>query len=160
MSNNIKCTNCGKEIAQKAPSCPKCGHPNKIANHLSGKESLLLLAPAFLLLWWLASGSSNTTKDSSSAATPTANQGEFITGDNYFGCTEKERHNALISMISQNDTAAFTKALRRSLASGECIQFIRGSKIFLQDAEMTTGLQRLRLEGEENSYWAVREATK
>jgi len=32
----------------------------------------------------------------------------YITGPNYFGCIDKEKHNSLVSMIVQNDTQAFT----------------------------------------------------
>ena len=57
--NNIKCSNCGEEISQKAPACPKCGHPNKTANHLSGGQVLLYLGIGIVVIWWLASGSTN-----------------------------------------------------------------------------------------------------
>jgi hypothetical protein len=52
---NISCANCGHEISQKAPLCPKCGHPNKKANHLSGKQTLFYLAVGIAVIWYLAS---------------------------------------------------------------------------------------------------------
>lgn len=50
---NVNCSNCGQEMPQKAPVCAKCGNPNKKANHLSGKEALLFMAPVAPLIWWL-----------------------------------------------------------------------------------------------------------
>ena len=39
-----------------APSCPKCGHPNPVAKHLSGSQMFMGLVFAGLAIWWLASG--------------------------------------------------------------------------------------------------------
>lgn len=60
---NIKCSNCGQEMSQKAPTCPKCGHPNKKANHLSGGETLMGLGIAIAVIWWLASGDSSSSSE-------------------------------------------------------------------------------------------------
>lgn len=53
---SIKCENCSNEISKKAATCPKCGHPNKKAEHLSGGQVLLYLAIAGAGLWWWAGG--------------------------------------------------------------------------------------------------------
>lgn len=45
-------------MSQKAPTCPQCGHPNKKANHLSGRETLFFLTIGAGVLWWLASDGS------------------------------------------------------------------------------------------------------
>lgn len=60
---NIKCSNCGEEISQKAPTCPKCGHPNKTANHLSGGQVILYLGIGIAVIWWLASGGTSSTSE-------------------------------------------------------------------------------------------------
>lgn len=52
---NIQCTNCSQEISKKASACPKCGHPNKKANHLSGGQALLGIGIGVTALFWLAS---------------------------------------------------------------------------------------------------------
>lgn len=52
----IKCSSCDNEISQKAPTCPKCGHPNEKAKHLSGAQVLASLALAGGLIWFLAGG--------------------------------------------------------------------------------------------------------
>jgi hypothetical protein len=52
----IKCSSCDNEISPKAVTCPKCGHPNKQAQNLSGKQVLVYLAIAGGMLWFLAGG--------------------------------------------------------------------------------------------------------
>lgn len=52
----INCANCDQEMSQKAPMCPKCGHPNKKAKHLSGKTVFLTFLLAAGTIWWLAYG--------------------------------------------------------------------------------------------------------
>ena len=54
----IRCKACGAEMSKKAAVCPKCGHPNKEANYLSGGQVLFGLAFGIAVIWWLASGSS------------------------------------------------------------------------------------------------------
>jgi len=52
----VKCSSCGTEISPKATTCPKCGHPNEKAKHLSGGQVLWSLALAGGLLWFFAGG--------------------------------------------------------------------------------------------------------
>jgi hypothetical protein len=53
----IKCENCSNEISEKAATCPKCGHPNKKAAHLSrGQIFLYLIAAGGGLWWWVGGG--------------------------------------------------------------------------------------------------------
>tara|TARA_R110000823_G_scaffold198557_1_gene329730 strand:+ start:22 stop:414 length:393 start_codon:yes stop_codon:yes gene_type:complete len=51
-----KCKECGIEMSRKAPACPKCGHPNKEANHLSGGQVLGGLLIGGIAIWWFAGG--------------------------------------------------------------------------------------------------------
>ncbi len=67
--NNIQCSNCSQEISRKAPNCPKCGHPNKVAKHLSGWEVLMYLGMCFAVIWWLATPDSASDSRGASAAT-------------------------------------------------------------------------------------------
>ena len=50
----IKCSSCGNEISPKAATCPKCGHPNEKAKHLSGGQIIGYLVFAGVLLWFFA----------------------------------------------------------------------------------------------------------
>lgn len=65
---NIQCSNCSQEISRKAPTCPKCGHPNKVANHLSGWQTLMGLGIGIGMVWWLATSDSTSVSGSSKAA--------------------------------------------------------------------------------------------
>jgi len=51
-----KCTACGNEISASAGACPKCGHPNPKANHLSGASVIGGLAMAGVAIWWFSAG--------------------------------------------------------------------------------------------------------
>jgi hypothetical protein len=51
-----KCKACGAEMSGKAKACPKCGHPNKEANYLSGGQVLGTLVVAGIAIWWFAGG--------------------------------------------------------------------------------------------------------
>lgn len=52
----IACKSCGTEISRKATNCPKCGHPNKEANHLSGKQVIGGLLVGILGILWFSGG--------------------------------------------------------------------------------------------------------
>lgn len=52
----IKCKSCSNEISPKAATCPKCGHPNEKAKHLSGAQVLVSLALAGGMIWFFAGG--------------------------------------------------------------------------------------------------------
>ncbi len=52
----IKCEECGESISKKAKECPKCGHPNKKADHLSGGQVLGALFFGGIALWYFAGG--------------------------------------------------------------------------------------------------------
>lgn len=52
----IKCSSCDNEISPKAATCPKCGHPNEKAKHLSGAQIVVSLVIAGGMLWFFAGG--------------------------------------------------------------------------------------------------------
>ena len=56
----IKCNACGSELSRKAPACPKCGHPNKESNNLSGGQIVGGLIAAAIGVWWFAGGGLDT----------------------------------------------------------------------------------------------------
>ncbi|WP_153043165.1 zinc ribbon domain-containing protein [Xanthomonas nasturtii] len=51
-----KCRACSSQISRKAAFCPKCGHPNKEANYLSGAQVFGGFLFAGLAIWWFAGG--------------------------------------------------------------------------------------------------------
>ena len=52
----IKCEECGENISKKAKECPKCGHPNKKAEHLSGWQVIGTLFFVGIAFWFFAGG--------------------------------------------------------------------------------------------------------
>ena len=52
----IKCTACQADISAKAPACPKCGHPNPKAKHLSAGSVIAIFFFAGIGIWWLYGG--------------------------------------------------------------------------------------------------------
>lgn len=52
----IQCTECGESISKKAKECPKCGHPNTKAAHLSWQSALGYLVVGGVALWFFAGG--------------------------------------------------------------------------------------------------------
>ena len=65
---NVKCANCGEEISQQAPTCPKCGHPNKASKNLSGKQIAVYLVVGIGVIWWLASNDTNSITENKAVA--------------------------------------------------------------------------------------------
>ena len=55
----MSCKACGTEMSRKAPVCPKCGHPNKESNYLSGGQVVLGLLVGVAVIWWMASRDSS-----------------------------------------------------------------------------------------------------
>lgn len=55
----IKCSSCQADISPKAVSCPKCGHPNPKANHLSGASVIGILFLSAVGIWWFIGGGMN-----------------------------------------------------------------------------------------------------
>ena len=55
----IKYKACDSEMSNKAAACPKCGHPNKESNYLSGGQVLFGLMFGIAAIWWLASSGSS-----------------------------------------------------------------------------------------------------
>lgn len=51
-----KCKECNEEISNKAESCPKCGHPNEKAKHLSGGQVFGAFALMGLFIWFFSGG--------------------------------------------------------------------------------------------------------
>lgn len=52
----IQCEECKTEISKSANVCPKCGHPNKKAAHLSAGQIIVVLLLAGIGLWFFAGG--------------------------------------------------------------------------------------------------------
>ena len=75
-----KCKACGSVVSRKAPACPACGHPNKEANYLSGRQVVSALIVGGAAIWWFAGGgfhnrlASNISRIEADVATDAVNQ--------------------------------------------------------------------------------------
>ncbi len=96
---NVKCSNCGEEISQKAPTCPKCGHPNKASKNLSGKQIVLYLVVGIGAIWWLASSDTKSTTENKASANQELTKQEIDTLPNVTA-------SAIASAYSENTVAA------------------------------------------------------
>lgn len=86
--------------------------------------------------------------------------GQRITGDNYFGCTDREYRDKLTSAVADKDMDAFKNGLMAALVTGQCIMFTPGEEVFLTDTAIFSGLVKVRRRGEMPAYWVNIEAVK
>jgi hypothetical protein len=70
----INCSGCGNEISPKATTCPKCGHPNEKAKHLSGGQVFWSIAFAVGIIWLFSVGGIDKQKIGNQVATDAVNQ--------------------------------------------------------------------------------------
>jgi len=93
-------------------------------------------------------------------STPSEAQPKRITGNNYFGCKNREYRDKITNYIVQGDKQAFMKALGSGVASGECILFDAGEEVFVTDTAILSGLLKVRRKGQTIEYWTNTEAVK
>ena len=86
-------------------------------------------------------------------------QSKKISGDNYFGCTDRDYFEKLESYIVQKDIEAFKKGLTTGVSLGRCTLFKRGEEIFLLDRTIPSGLVKVRRKGDIVEYWTPIKAT-
>jgi len=89
-------------------------------------------------------------------------QSRKISGDNYFGCTDRDYFEKLVKYVIQKDEEAFTKSLRDALSLGSCTLFKSGEDIFRHDTTTSSSggiLVKVRRKGEFVEYWVPIKAT-
>jgi len=105
----------------------------------------------------LAFGSSDDSS-SNSQKTEVSKGSDRIIGSEFPGCASREYFDKLISMSSQGDKEAFSKLLSVGLLNGNCILLKPGSKIFVEDTALLSGIVKVRIKGKLKSYWTNMEA--
>jgi hypothetical protein len=97
---------------------------------------------------------------SSAGANPSSSDssGKTITGDNFYGCTQREYFEKLIQFAVQKDADAFKTGLAAGIATGRCTLFKRGERVHLADTAVFSGLVKVRRPGELDEYWTNLEA--
>jgi hypothetical protein len=78
-------------------------------------------------------------------------QSRKISGDNYFGCTDRDYLEKIVIYILQKDMEAFKKSLTTGISLGRCTLFKAGEEIFRSDETASSSmgiLVKVRRKGE------------
>jgi hypothetical protein len=73
-----------------------------------------------------------------------------------FGCRDWDVFNKIVVYIAQKDDAAFSKALRLGLSSGQCTAFRPGETVYVAESGLFS--VKLRRKGDLAEFWTFREA--
>jgi tetratricopeptide (TPR) repeat protein len=103
---------------------------------------------------------SNRESENPSRPSVSSGQGSLISGDNWFGCTNRDYFNKLVGYSVQRDEAAFTNALIAGLHNGTCTMFKNGEVVYIADTAIFSGGVKVRRKGETQEYWTNLEAIK
>ena len=117
-----------------------------------------------ILLCFLAIGSndngSNVNRERSRNYTVSSGSEKKISGDNWFGSTDRNYFDKLVEYAVQKDNEAFKKALSAGILMGTCTTFKNGEVVFIADTAILSGLVKVRRKGETREYWTNIEAVK
>ena len=56
-----------------------------------------------------------------------------ISGDSYFGCTDRATYQKIVGYVAEKDSDAFKEALGDALLTGGCRMFQRGEPVFISE---------------------------
>lgn len=87
-------------------------------------------------------------------------QEKRISGDHWFGSTDRDYFSKLVEYAVQGDSEAFEEALTADLLVGTCTTFKNGEVIYITDTAIFSGLVKVRRKGETQEYWTNIEAVK
>ncbi len=87
-------------------------------------------------------------------------EGKRISSDSYFGCTNRDYFEKLISYAVQKDMEAFKQGLAAGMLAGQCTMFKAGEEVFITDTAIFSGLVKVRRRGSVAEYWTNIEAVK
>ena len=85
---------------------------------------------------------------------------KVVASEGFFGCVDKDYHSKLTETLVSGDKDAFVQGLLTAYQSGECVRLEAGAVVFLTEAEIFSGMSRIRPKGSMNEYWTNIEATK
>lgn len=89
-------------------------------------------------------------------------QSRKISGDQYFGCTDRDHFEKLVKYVLQKDMEAFKKGLTAGISNGSCTVFKQGEEIFRDDTTASSSagiLVKVRRKSEVVEYWTPIKAT-
>lgn len=103
----IKCSECGKEVSDKAKKCPHCGASNKIQNGKKGNTNILhiiigillavLLICGVIFAYQVLKGNNDTDVNTENSETTKKNNEEYSTVFPYPSIDSKEGLNKIVS---------------------------------------------------------------
>lgn len=91
---------------------------------------------------------------------PAASLTKRIKGTEWFGSTDRNYFEKLITYAVQGDTKTFSLALANGILEGTCTMFADGEVVYVMDTAVFSGLLKIRREGEAKEYWTNLEAVK
>lgn len=77
-----------------------------------------------------------------------------------FGCVQHATQDRIGQLDAEGDKTAALAFIRQNLATGECIEFNKGSIVYVDDAEAWSGLDKVHAQGSPNGYWIVASVVK
>jgi len=161
-------------LPQNSPSksMPRQPLPSLPQKRKKSSTSILSLILALILICVCGlvynSFSNRSTQSSQSSQPNQSNQSDQsykpgihrISGNNWFGCTDREYFKEIVGYAVDQDNQAFQQALAAGIYSGICILFNNGETVYLTDTAIFSGLVRIRRQGETQEYWTNIEAIK
>lgn len=129
----------------------------KVGTLIKHFASLLLFATLLCLALGSTDSGSNRESGEPSKSSVSIGQEKRISGDNWFGCTDRKYFEKLVEYIVQKDNEAFRKALAAGLLVGTCTIFKNGEVVYITDKAILSGnvvLVKVRRKGETQEYWA------
>jgi hypothetical protein len=86
--------------------------------------------------------------------------GHWVSGDGWFGCSDRDYFEQIIRYAVDQDTEAFTEAIADGILAGNCTLFENGEPVYLIDTAILSGLVKIRRQGETQEFWTNIEAVK
>jgi hypothetical protein len=83
-----------------------------------------------------------------------------ISGDSWFGCSDREYFHQLVEYIVDQDDQALEQALTDGILYGECTLFSNGEQVYLKETAIFSGLVKIRRQGETQEFWTFAEAVE
>lgn len=160
----IECPSCHEKISDEAEACPHCGYPlakkqkEKAARAATlgclGVLAIIILIGVLLSFF----GGGPETPQKQEAAAPSGDK--TISGEHWFGCSDREVYEKLVGFAADKDTEAFNSGLAAQLLSGQCKTFQSGETVIIADTAIFSGMVKVRPKGDVTEYWTALEAVK
>ena len=122
--------------------------------------SFLVLIALIVLAVGSDESGSNGGSSTSGASSLLIGSERRISGDHWFGCTDREYFDKLNDYVAQKDAQAFRKALAAGVLTGICTLFKKGEVVYVTDATIFSGLVKVRRKGQLQEFWTYIEAVK